>query len=70
MDKFLSAALLVLSMRMLRKETRKMQAPEFFWRERLMKLHSVLFIAYLIVFTLARAVETVAIVKLNEESYS
>ena len=61
LDKLYSAALLSISMRLLRVEMRKMQAPEFFWRERLMTLHSSLFISYIVALAFARSIETAAI---------
>ena len=58
LDKVYSAALLSISMRLLRVEMRKMQSPDFFWREKLMTLHSGLFLSYIVTFTLARSIET------------
>ena len=56
LDKLYSAALLIISMHLLRIEIRKMQSPEFFWREKLMTLHSVLFISYMVALLLARSI--------------
>ena len=70
LDKIYSAALLSISMRLLRIEMRKVQSPEFFWRERLMTLHSVLFLSYIVTFALARSIETATLYFRHHGNYA
>lgn len=38
-----------------------MQSPEYFWRENLMRVHSILFMTYMLAYILARSIETATI---------
>ena len=53
LNKLYTAVILVLAMRIIKVTMHKLNSPEFFAREKLMSLHSFLFLSYIVAYTIA-----------------